>query len=536
MLKALLKKQFMELFRGYFVSRKNGKARSKGQTVGLFILFAALIAYGGAMVFGLAFGLGSQLMPLGMKWLYFTLMGSLAIMLGVFGSVFNTYTSLYRAKDNDLLISMPIPPSRIVLVRLSSVYGLGFLFTGVIWVPTLLYDWIFELPGAAEVIFGLLLWPFIAAFVSVLTCALGWVVALVSGKVSNKSFVTVALSVVLLGLYYVFCFRLTEILGALVENSEAIGGFMKVWFNYLYQMGQAAAGNGIGMLIFAGVTAGLSALCLWLMARTFIGLATRTADAPRAAHKAGAVKSHSVRAALLRREFKRFGASATYMLNCGLGLAFMAAIAVLALVKQDTLQTALAPYEANMPWVTAALPVLAAAVPCAMAALNAITAPSVSLEGKHIWILQSLPVQPAEVLNAKLWMHVLVNAEVTMATAGVLCFCLRADLLASAAAVLYAGVYVWLTGALGLMIGVRHANLQWTTEAQPVKQSLSAFLAVLLGFGIAVAAPLLYFLLQMFVPLNPALFLALMAALEAALAALTDRWLTRTGARLFAQL
>ena len=33
----------------------------------------------------------------------------LAIVLGAFGSVFNTYSSLYLAKDNDLLLSMPIP-------------------------------------------------------------------------------------------------------------------------------------------------------------------------------------------------------------------------------------------------------------------------------------------------------------------------------------------------------------------------------------------------------------------------------------------
>ena len=51
-----------------------------------------------------------------MDWLYFTLMGLVAIFLGAFGSVFNTYSSLYLAKDNDLLLSLPIPLRVIISV------------------------------------------------------------------------------------------------------------------------------------------------------------------------------------------------------------------------------------------------------------------------------------------------------------------------------------------------------------------------------------------------------------------------------------
>ena len=534
MLKALLKKQFMELFRGYFVSRKNGQARSKGKTVALFVLFAALIVYFGFMCFGMAFGLGSALIPAGLSWLYFTLMGVMTVMLGVIGSIFNTYTALYRAKDNDLLISMPIPPRRIVLVRLSSVFGLGMLYSGIIWIPTLLYYWLFAPASVPAVIFGVLLWPLIAAFVTVLTCALGWVVALVSGKVSNKSFVTVVLSVILLGVYYVFCFRMTEFFNAMVENSEAIGGFMRVWLNFLYQLGQAATGDVVGMLIFAGVTLALSALCLWVMERTFIRLATQSAAVRRKTRTAKAGRSHGVRAALLRREFKRFGASATYMLNCGLGLMFMLAIAVIALAQRTALQEGIAQHLAQLPWLMASIPILAATVPCMMAAINVVSAPSVSLEGKQLWILQSLPVDPADALKAKVWLHVLINAELAMATAGVLCFCLQTDWLSAVLAMAYTGAYVWLTGVLGLIIGLRHPNLQWTTEAQPIKQSLSVFLSLLCSAAIALLLPAPYLLLGAL--LDVRVFLALLTVLLIGVTLLLRRWLTRTGARLFAQL
>ena len=60
-----------------------------------------------------------------MGWLYFALMGLLAVLLGAFGSVFNTYSGLYLAKDNDLLLSMPIPVNTLMASRLLSVYLMG---------------------------------------------------------------------------------------------------------------------------------------------------------------------------------------------------------------------------------------------------------------------------------------------------------------------------------------------------------------------------------------------------------------------------
>ena len=42
---------------------------------------------------------------------------TVAIMLGAFGSVFNTYAGPYLPKDNDLLLSMPIPVSSLVAAR-----------------------------------------------------------------------------------------------------------------------------------------------------------------------------------------------------------------------------------------------------------------------------------------------------------------------------------------------------------------------------------------------------------------------------------
>lgn len=128
MLKILLKKQLTEIFRGYFYDAKKNKARSRAATAAYLVFFVVLmVGVLGGMFALLSAALCSALASAGMDWLYFALMGLLAILLGTFGSVFNTYSGLYLAKDNDQLLSLPIPVSAIMAARLLSVY---FVFRG----------------------------------------------------------------------------------------------------------------------------------------------------------------------------------------------------------------------------------------------------------------------------------------------------------------------------------------------------------------------------------------------------------------------
>ena len=104
MLKILLKKQMAEVFRSYFYDAKKNKARSKAAVAAYIVLFVVImLGVLGGMFTLLALSMSAPMAAAGMDWLYFALMGLLAILLGSFGSVFNTYSGLYLAKDNDLL-------------------------------------------------------------------------------------------------------------------------------------------------------------------------------------------------------------------------------------------------------------------------------------------------------------------------------------------------------------------------------------------------------------------------------------------------
>ena len=74
MLKALIRKQYMECFRTYFVNMKTGKPRSKAGIAGMFLFFTALMLVLCGTFFGMSYLVSNQLFAMDMDWLYYVLL------------------------------------------------------------------------------------------------------------------------------------------------------------------------------------------------------------------------------------------------------------------------------------------------------------------------------------------------------------------------------------------------------------------------------------------------------------------------------
>lgn len=531
MLKLLVKKQLFEIFRSYFYDAKKNKARTKGATIGYIVMFVLLMV----CLLGTMFGVLSNTMcgplaEMGMDWLYFVIMGMMAVFLGAFGSVFNTYSGLYLAKDNDLLLSMPIPVRVIMTSRLLSVYLMGLMYSGIVILPAILVYWFTVPVTAGRILGGVVLLVDISLFVLTLSCALGWVVAKISLKLKRKSFITVIVSLVFFGLYYFVCFRSQAMITDLLLNAEDVGNRIKGIYP-LYLFGRVGCGDGVAMLIVSAVVIALLALVWYLIARSFLHIATASGNTAKTVYHEKAVKPVSADAALLRKELGRFSASPLYMLNCGLGTVFLVVLAVLALIKgREVFLMMNALFAGGEGFVT----VLAALCLCLLAGSNDISTPSVSLEGKSLWIAQSLPIDPWQALRAKLRMHLLIT-ELPLVVCAVCVAAVSGAALPEIVMMLVTPmVYVVLSAAFGLFMGLKRPNLNWTSEVAPIKQGLAVFLSMFGGWLVAVVLGFLYYALMARV--GAVAFLLAVTALFAVLALVLVRWLKTSGAKIYQHL
>lgn len=532
MLSLLVRKQMAEIFRSYFYNPKTNKKRAKGAVIAYIVLFVLLMVgvLGGIFAF-LAYSICAPFLAVDMGWLYFVLMTLLAVFLGTFGSVFNTFSGLYLAKDNDLLLSMPIPVRTVMASRLLGVYLMGLMYSAAIMLPTLIVYWIVAPLTVGGIVGPILLLVLTSIFVLTLSCALGWVVAKISLKLKNKSFLTVFASLVFLAAYYFVYFKAQTVIQDLVLNASAYGAKIKGAAYPLYLIGKAGTGDGAAMLLVSAAVLGLFALTWWALSRSFLKLATSSGKTERIVYREKAVKAKSPASALLGKEFARFTGSANYMLNCGLGVLFLPVIGVLLLIKGGDFLPMLDAIFGDRPGCSAAL---TAAALCMAASMIDPAAPSVSLEGKSLWLVQSLPVTPWQVLRAKLRVQLLL-AGIPMAV-GAVCvlFVLPCTVLELVLLVVTLGVYVLLSALFNLAIGLKLPNLNWTSEITPIKQGGSVMLALFGSWIYSIALGVLYLIFGL--RLGLAAYLGIFSAVSAVLCLGLYLWLKGRGSRIFASL
>ncbi len=524
----------MEVNSWLIQNKKTGAQRSKKGMAGLIILYIFLFGSLGVVFFGVGMTLCQPLSAIGLDWFYFSMMGIISIMLGVFGSVFNTYATLYKAKDNELLLSLPIKPLAILFVRLSGVWMWSLIYEAIVFIPTLLVYWLKVNHGFLTIVSGLLLLIAISFFVLTLACILGWVVAKISERMKNKSFVTVLVSLVFLGVYYYICFQAQNVLQVILKNASEISEKVKGAVYPLYIMGKMGTGDLLSGLLFILGVAVLFALVFLVLSKSFIKLATANRGDRKKEYKGEKTRLRKPENALLFKEFKRFVSSSTYMLNCGLGTLLMPITAIAALIKGKDLLNSISILDQEGLDITAFLPLIVCAIVCMFASMNDITAPSVSLEGKSLWLVQTLPIKSEAVLSAKLKLHLIITEIPVIFSAVCLCIALKIDIVMSVIINVVAILFVLLSAAFGLTVNLKSPNLTWTDETVPVKQSFGVLLSMLgLWVFILLLAGLYFLLRNIFTPM---VYLILCAAIVGGTAAGLLAWIKVRGAKIFAAL
>ena len=524
MLKTLLKKQMAEIFRNYFYDPKKNIMRSRGATIAYIALYALLmVGLLGGMFALMAVGLCGPLVEGGMGWLYYLLMGLIAVFLGTFGSVFSTYSSLYLSKDNDLLLSLPIPVRCVMASRLLGVYLLGLMYAAVVIVPGVIVYWLTAPVTAGTIVGGVLMVLIVSVIVMVLSCLLGWVVARISLKLKNKSFITVLLSLLFLAAYYFVYYKAQALITLLVENAAVYGMKIRGSAYLLYLFGSVGAGDWLAMGIVTVTQAALLALTLWGIARSFLKIATATGSVKKVRFEHRAVRAQSVQRALFGKELRRFTASPNYMLNCGLGILMLPVAGIVLLIKGGALGRMLADvFSGNV----GVVPVLMCAAVCLLASMNDMAAPAVSLEGRNLWLVQSL--------RAKLDVQLVLTGVPVLFCALCMVIALPGSALEKALLVIVTLLYTLLSALAALALGLKMPNLTWTNETTPIKQSGCEMLSLFANWFYALALGGLYFLCGN--ALSAAVYLAIFAVVTAAGSALLLRWVKKQGARIFAAL
>ena len=461
--------------KAFFAAIKKSSGGKKGMGAFLAICIAFLVIAVEGMLFG-SWNMLAAFLETDFAWLYFALAGLLAFAFGIFGTVFTTQAQMYQAKDNDLLLAMPLKPSAIVGSRVFALYLLTMVFVVVVMMPAgLVYSFKCGFSGSFWLVF-LIAMVLIGLLTQAVTCLLGWLLHFLLAGFRHKAIVATVFMTAVMILYFIGINQIENLMMLLVNNGGKIASAIQSFAWPFYALGVACFGEWLQLVMLALLCIGVFAVVTVILNVTFVKAMLVGGKTKRAAKQKRDDKVRSAMGAVCRKESKRFFTSTTYLVNIGMGLFMIVAFVGAAIMFRDKVMMAMEQMtEINL---RKLLPVLLVGAMGLLASMTPISAPSVSLEGKHIWILRSMPISGADILKAKLRFHCIASvplAVVGMIVLGIVYRCSGGEILMMA---IGAAVLFVLTGVLGLIFNMCFPRLDWPNEAAPCKQSMAVFFAI----------------------------------------------------------
>ena len=524
MLRILIKAQLQSVLASLTRTSKGKRLSVAGAVLLMAFLAVIFLSFFGFTFYALALALPGM----GLGWFYFALAAIMAFALGFIGSVFTAQQQLFAARDNELLLAMPIRPRDILGARMAVLLLLDYAFTLVVLLPAGVV-WLMVVGGTAGGVFGFVLSALLLPLlIMCFTCLFAWLLALISSRMRNKTVVTLVLYLAFLAAYFYFYMNLQQLLTELIANSEQIAGaFVAVY--PLYAFGQASLGSWLHIAGFAACCVIPFALVYAILSRGFLAVTTRRPSVKKLVYRERALKTSGVGAALLRKELGRFAANGMYILNAAMGSVLTIAAAVALIIYRDEAMQLLSVLPEGMGEGAVILAL------CFLNATDVISAPSISLESKTLWLLKSLPVPAGRILMAKVYLHLVIALPPTLIASVCCCAALPFPPAGAAMVVLIPALTCVFGALLGVAVNLRYPKFDYINETAVIKNSMSVTVTLFGSWALLAAAALLYGLALHRV-MGMTAYLYICAALLAALCAALYLSLRRSGARRFAEL
>jgi len=454
--------------------------------------------------------------------MYFAMVALMGFAFGFIGSIFMTEKMLFESTDNDMLLAMPIPPCYILGSRMLTLVILEYIYSGMIFIPAGVVYAMYAQTSVLGWIFYILIFLLMAPFITALTALCGWIVALINSRVAHKNIVSTLFMLIFFLGFMVVYMKLNSYLSGAITNSDTLANSWRNGFPPIFWMGTACAdGNIVDFLLFAAFCIVPFIIAYALLSANFIKIATARKSAAKVKYVKKELKAQSARRALTMKEIKRFFTLPIYLFNAGFGAIMLIAAAVLIAVKG-------ADY----------VPTLAAEIPmdgvvCAMVCLiigfcNLTIAPAasaVSLEGKNINLLKSLPLAAKDVFAAKLAPNLVIGLVPSFLCSVTAAIFLPMSALEIVTVFVFPLAFQTFIALIGLFSNIKLPRFDWTNETVVVKQSGAVMIATLGGMAmLGLLAAVYGFILagimaiSVYLLIVSAVLLALSAAIEGVIA------------------
>lgn len=458
--------------------------------------------------------------------------GLMSVIMVFFTSIYKAQGTLFTSRDYDMLMSLPIKNSVILTSKIINLLLFNWIFTAFVLIPTGVIYYT-RVPGLSVGFFLILIISviFMPLIPVIVASILAVFISYFATKFKHKNLVTIVGATAVTLLILIGSFNMNSIIESFMMNSASImEGIGKIYLPVTFFTNALRDTNLIELGKFIIISIIPFIVFVLVFSKLFGKINARLGENYKNAnYKMKSLKSSSVTKALLQKEIKRYFSTPIYVLNTGVGMIIIVAASVATLfVDGQTLTMYM-----DMPYVAELMPLNALLVLVFGIGISCTTTSSISLEGKNLWIVKSLPTREMDIFKGKIFLNLLITIPLGIVANIIFFIGLKFSFVALLWNLAFTIVFSLLTSIVGLVINLYLPKLDWASPTVVVKQSAAVLIEMLFTFA-AIGLPIGAFLLFNITNIN--MFLSIILAILIILLIISYCILNTVGIKKFNQL
>ncbi len=442
-------------------------------------------------------------------------------------------------------MSLPIKPGIILASKMIELLLLNYLFVVLVTIPPAI---VYFMKSGTSIIFFIYLFIgiiFIPLIPIVMAAIIAFALSYVSSRMKRKTLILNIGTLIVVVIVVIGSFKMDKIINIVIENSTSIIQGIKTIYPPSYYFTDALANLSLlSMTKFILWSIIPFIIFLIIFARSFKSINLRLGETfKKSNYKLRSLKTNTLRVALIKKELKRYFSSSVYVTNTIVGIVLVTVAAVSSLVMggdfliDQMAQSSDSDLQVLAPLLKQVMQFAPLIILSFGIGLTCTTGSSISIEGRNLWILKSSPLEVKDIFIGKIGVNILLLIPTIVVDSIMFAIAFKLTLINFMWTILIPTLLAILVSVGGLLINLFFPKLDWTSEVQVVKQSLSSMISILMGAVLVVVVIFITIgINKVFAITNINLYLGVIALLLLLLILLVCTLLKTKGEKLFNKL
>lgn len=437
-----------------------------------------------------AYMLGKALHEVHLTYIMLTMFLFLVTVLTFIEGIYKSQGILFEAKDNDLLMSLPISKGILIFIRFLKMYLYELIYGLLFTLPAILVYVYFIKVNYLFYIVTLIMILMVPIIPIVLSSLIGYLIKRFSIKFKAKKLVQIISTFIMFFVILYFSNNSEGLIENIASNASSINDIItKIYYPIGAYISLVNNFNILNLIVYLIINLLPILLFVYILNKSYFMVINKSRSNSYSKSKEYKYDQNKIMKALVVKDIKRYFSSTVYVFNTFFGLVLMI-IATIGLCTnfEKTIEYILSGEIPGLDinWLYSMAPKVFFLIVLVLSFMTSITSSSISIEGKTFNISKSLPIDTKKILLSKVIFSNLLIIPVVLICDVIFFINFKLEIIDYILIILVSLVAPTISSLLGLVINLKYPKMDATSDTEVVKQSISSMISVLSGMVIAI--------------------------------------------------